>query len=566
MKNFFIVYAFVFTIQFNCTAQVLFRKCYTSCAGLPYQDKRLDHGDLVQNASGEYSYLLFNDDQGNSMLCKVDSFGNTLILKTRSTIPSYHQISPDSTSFSQILPQCILRITDNQFISISLSDSIITNTSSMIYSEFAWLIITAYDSLLNQTFTSRYFLGVPVKKTEIIHAKVLPDFSGFVVALVSSSLNSGTYKNILVAKFDSMGAVTQSRIDYLPGVNLRLSDIVTDVNKNIYLLLTLDGIAGIIKLDSSLNIIWCKEYSAAGTWWYPMLLNFKNISTMTLVSMGDSSTLLFDVDTAFNISNGQLLIGDSSARLHFAFGRGSGGLALITSKSWIINDSERQQDVVLIDSLNQISNSYFKSRDYVSTNVYGQNPQFGTGLTNKNGYLVLTSEGHSDFQWGDFFDIFLYQLGPHTESCQGPLSTPSYYFLSPLNVTTSTVPLQDSIVLLARDSLSLGYTTPTNVLYHMLCSINVGVTEQEQTEPIKSIIYPNPFHAQAKIKFEYPNLELETFQMEIYNTLGLIVRHEEIRNIKTYVLYRNSLPTGMYFYKLTTKNNLLIGSGRFVID
>lgn len=107
------------------------------------------------------------------------------------------------------------------------------------------------------------------------------------------------------------------------------------------------------------------------------------------------------------------------------------------------------------------------------------------------------------------------------------------------------------------------------------CEI-IQLTNEIPGENISTILSPNPFHSRAKIEIHVSSASgLKTAfylcNMKIYNSSGTLVRSEIVLNItpdshEDYIINRNSLPDGMYFYRLTTNENKLLGSGRFVIE
>ena len=79
---------------------------------------------------------------------------------------------------------------------------------------------------------------------------------------------------------------------------------------------------------------------------------------------------------------------------------------------------------------------------------------------------------------------------------------------------------------------------------------------------------PNPFHSQTTIRAS-SQLAVSSCQLKIYNTLGSLVRTEEIENIQSHILNRNEMHDGIYFYQviqIEKSSEEIIGSGKFIID
>jgi len=88
---------------------------------------------------------------------------------------------------------------------------------------------------------------------------------------------------------------------------------------------------------------------------------------------------------------------------------------------------------------------------------------------------------------------------------------------------------------------------------------------EDKTGNNKVSIFPNPFHTQAQLE---TNLDITShnYILKIYNILGTLIREEEILNLNSYILHRDALNDGLYFYELRTTGYELIGSGKFVIN
>ncbi len=95
-----------------------------------------------------------------------------------------------------------------------------------------------------------------------------------------------------------------------------------------------------------------------------------------------------------------------------------------------------------------------------------------------------------------------------------------------------------------------------------LCNM---ITDTKETIANKSeiIIYPNPFNAQTTITL---NSNYQSPYLMIYNLLGQVIRTIEFGNEKQLTISREQMANGMYFYKLMDKNDVVIASGKMIVE
>ena len=101
-----------------------------------------------------------------------------------------------------------------------------------------------------------------------------------------------------------------------------------------------------------------------------------------------------------------------------------------------------------------------------------------------------------------------------------------------------------------------------NVPPQTLCIPFTGVTGLDH--PVHFTFSPNPLHTTAALNIS--DSRFKNAELKIYNTMGSLVREEEISNINSYILQRDDLGDGLYFYELLTPDSELIGVGKFVIE
>jgi len=124
-----------------------------------------------------------------------------------------------------------------------------------------------------------------------------------------------------------------------------------------------------------------------------------------------------------------------------------------------------------------------------------------------------------------------------------PLFTP-HYTVSDHSMT------QDTIILAADSGMIV-------LDYCQLLSVPV----EKKNSNIS--VFPNPFQTEARFNSQSA---VENAQLKIYNILGVMVHEEKILNLNSYILHRNNLNDGLYFYEVTDSDHQLIGNGKFVIE
>jgi hypothetical protein len=88
--------------------------------------------------------------------------------------------------------------------------------------------------------------------------------------------------------------------------------------------------------------------------------------------------------------------------------------------------------------------------------------------------------------------------------------------------------------------------------YNQTCTVNCATSVADISSKNKILITPNPFSAQTTLQID--NL-LHNATLTVYNCFGQTVR--QIKNIsgKTVTLFRDNLPSGLYFLRLTENTN-----------
>jgi hypothetical protein len=117
--------------------------------------------------------------------------------------------------------------------------------------------------------------------------------------------------------------------------------------------------------------------------------------------------------------------------------------------------------------------------------------------------------------------------------------------------------------------LSSGGTaaTPATVVTNVTMQVNnpcslVGMNETSLTEN-NAVVYPNPFSKEATVKIGSQQLAVSN-RFILYDIFGKEIRSEAIRNSDSFVIRRDGLPSGIYFYKVRSLNET-IATGKIII-
>lgn len=114
-----------------------------------------------------------------------------------------------------------------------------------------------------------------------------------------------------------------------------------------------------------------------------------------------------------------------------------------------------------------------------------------------------------------------------------------------------------SQILLATDTVQDFYDNINLSCIGFLTNI-----EKSENRRITTSSYPNPAVDQATIDFSRELLDAE---VNLQNSLGQIVRKVEISNVSQLQIERKGLESGVYFYSILEKGNV-IGSGKIVFE
>lgn len=104
--------------------------------------------------------------------------------------------------------------------------------------------------------------------------------------------------------------------------------------------------------------------------------------------------------------------------------------------------------------------------------------------------------------------------------------------------------------------------------YTIYYGMGIGINDPGNGSIIR--ISPNPFHSEATLHFSalssgQAKSETKNYTLKIFNSVGMFVREEVIAPETSYILHRNLLSQGLYFFELLSDHGLHAG-GKFVID
>jgi hypothetical protein len=567
MRRELFVFSLLVLFSFTSLCQPLYQKCYALCGGLSNSEYHCYNSSLVQDFNEKYTYVYFSTYDGNALLCKFDSVGNNIYVKGMA-ISSALQISTDSVLLQHSEPQKILRINDNLYVTISITDSTIENTSSQTVTSYCGLVIATFDSTFSLVSCKRYLTTLPLIQPtfdanphDYLQAQII-DSGRFEIAVATLHQNNGPQSTIYIARFDSLGSLLTARNCYLPGSDLSVTDLKIATDGSLLILVNIDTVPSVIKMNSSLEILWTKEYSVPALAVVPTLLNIKSNSDITVVSsINSQSVLIINADSALNIYYSQLIESDSNFSLTKAVdGR---EVTLFTTKNRNDGQSTVQQDIILIDSSGQSMRGFMREVNYMTYPMYYSGlPLWGDMIQNQAGYAGLCTQGYFTPPGGEMYDVYVDQLDIYSALCGGILDT-SYYYYSPVQVNISSINISDSTIIFPVDSIITSFNTVNQFNFTYSCYSYVSIPEAENNIKKNFIFSPNPFHATAVLNSS--DHEIKNASLKIFNTIGALVREEEIHSINSFILHRGNLHEGLYFFELRSDAGF-IATGKFVIE
>ncbi len=87
----------------------------------------------------------------------------------------------------------------------------------------------------------------------------------------------------------------------------------------------------------------------------------------------------------------------------------------------------------------------------------------------------------------------------------------------------------------------------------------------EEANPIVSYFFPNPFIDQSTLEILNSNLQLETLQIKIYNSIGKEIYPVIFRTSQGFSVHGDNFSSGIYFYSVL-QNHIPISKGKFIVQ
>ncbi len=372
--------------------------------------------------------------------------------------------------------------------------------------------------------------------TEIL----LDSDGGYLVAGTTASIGTGHWDMFLL-KTDSIGTQLWSRSfgtwDSLQGIaNDEELISVKKTPANGFILgcrVHYLNKVYLVELDSIGNILWSKFY---GT-------NVTQFTSLNVLSDGYIFTFgsyLVKIDTQGNI----LWFNAFYPRPLDAVRTNDGNY--IWSKYNGIAKSDSLGNIIWSKDFNTIGTSFFSSvlLNQANDSSYifcmnlpdsNQNPQLVMIKCDGNGNTTCSQ---SDITYPD-------------SSIQPSIETPGTL-------------VSNALMFEAKSQLAINTITIANI---DCITLALPLDEKQQ---IEVFLYPNPFHSTATISTSALPIAIgitsHHAQLKIYNTMGALIRIETVTNITSYILNRNGLSEGLYFYELQNHDGGMIGTGKFVVD
>lgn len=137
------------------------------------------------------------------------------------------------------------------------------------------------------------------------------------------------------------------------------------------------------------------------------------------------------------------------------------------------------------------------------------------------------------------------------------------------------IPVKSDTIIVPPDSLMIRFTfisdsIETNKEGWMIDDILTASAEWQLCSGIESqsveentSIYPNPFSLQTTLKTNFP---LKNSKIIIYNSFGQVVNLTKVISEQKVIIYRNSVPPGLYFLVLTENNKFLVTKKLVIVD
>jgi len=132
-----------------------------------------------------------------------------------------------------------------------------------------------------------------------------------------------------------------------------------------------------------------------------------------------------------------------------------------------------------------------------------------------------------------------------------------------LRTQTQVTNIQLSYSIISNPIFATSLTMSTGSMDTTLC-LHDNIFEPHFSAGV--IFSPNPFQNTARFEIKNSELKINGSLLKIYNSMGCLMREEKISNLNSYILHRDGLCDGFYFYELRSLNSEQMSSGKFIVE
>lgn len=357
-----------------------------------------------------------------------------------------------------------------------------------------------------------------------------------------------------------------------------------------------------LKFDTGGNLLWSKVFNGTGG---DLFYGMNKTKDGGMVLTGSTSTKSFgssDIWLVRTDSNGDTLW----TSIYGKITEDAGWAVIETSDGGFAVTGDMHKDTVTPGAHNTLLLKTNSAGNMQWAHLYGSNPGSEVGYdlrqTTDKGYVVL---GNTNVYGNGSKDIFLFRTdsvgGFEWAKTYGSSMQDDSWQMRPLSnggnmIIAATENFSANgvwdIYLLTTDSLGdaacvtdtvtpevftpflqqrKGFTiisggvqgNPTPVVNTVTLSTSdpcTFVAVDEQGRPVEAMVYPNPFSDRTVIQFTYAT------SIELYDSFGRIVHAWRIEPGTTETeIVRGDLPSGIYYYKLTSERGPII-SGKLIVE
>jgi hypothetical protein len=303
----------------------------------------------------------------------------------------------------------------------------------------------------------------------------------------------------------------------------------------------------LIEIDSSASVLWSYSYQVSdGQIMSVLKTSDNNLIATGCIECGSQLTDMFILKTD---SIGQL----TWFKKYFSSKR-EGGTAIVESSANSFTVTGYSSDSLDYGTFLMRINS---TGDSIWTKEYPLNSGGESLLMEADGGFLISAEhaAHPNF----YMSLIKTDSIGNTTCASRPFDITIMDSLiqgTSLSFTTTSSNIIVEAPFVTQNSINLNET--------LLCS-DLGIHSKQNFSQTISIS-PNPFHTSASFEIKNLELEIKNCELKIFNSMGSLIRSEKILNLTSYILHRDGLSNGLYFYELRTNDSELLGTGKFIVE